>query len=180
MKNIEAISILDKGQSKHATILIKTIMTKLIIILLLSPLFSMAQPTMFINNDSAKVKINVSIQARDAEYIGSFMSSGFYRADYDELFDQLKTKMRIANPPVSQTLVAVDSIPIRTWLSIMQQIKTDYIAVQGGLSTRLDAILKAKNNAYMTRILNLANTRDIEAYINNRRQGRINIRRSEN
>jgi len=154
-------------------------MKKLIIILLLSPLFSMAQPFMF-DNDSAKVKINVSIQARDAEYIGSFLSSGFYRADYDELFDQLKVKMRISNPPINQNSVAVDSIPIRTWLSIMQQIRMDYIAVQAGIFTRVDAILRAKNNDYLTRILNLANTRDTEAYINNRRQGRINIRRSEN
>ena len=154
-------------------------MKKLIIILLLSPMFAMAQPFMF-DNDSAKVKINVSIQARDAEYIGSFLSSGFYRADYDELFDQLKVKMRISNPPINQNSVAVDSIPIRTWLSIMQQIRMDYIAVQAGIFTRVDAILRAKNNDYLTRILNLANTRDTEAYINNRRQGRINIRRSEN
>jgi hypothetical protein len=142
-------------------------------------MFAMAQPFMF-DNDSAKVKINVSIQARDAEYIGSFLSSGFYRADYDELFDQLKVKMRISNPPINQNSVAVDSIPIRTWLSIMQQIRMDYIAVQAGIFTRVDAILRAKNNDYLTRILNLANTRDTEAYINNRRQGRINIRRSEN
>ena len=154
-------------------------MKKLITILLLSPLFSMAQPFMF-DNDSARVKINVSIQARDAEYIGSFLTSGFYRADHDEVFDQFKTKMRIANPPINQVLVAMDSIPIRTWLSIMQQVRMDYIAVQAGVFTRVDAVLRATNNAYMTRILNLANTQDISQYQDRRRSGRYNIRRSEN
>jgi hypothetical protein len=155
-------------------------MKKIIIILLLSPLFSMAQPTMFMDNDSAKVKINVSIQARDAEYIGSFLTAGFYRADYDEVFDQLKTKMRIANPPINQSLVAIDSISVRTWLSIVQQIRMDYIAVQAGVFNRLDAILRARNNAYMIRILNLVNASDISNYQNNRRNGRQNIRKSEN
>jgi hypothetical protein len=154
-------------------------MKKLITILLLSPLFAMAQPFIF-DNDSAKVKINVSIQARDAEYIGSFLTSGFYRADYDEVFDQFKLKMRITNPPLNQNLVTVDSISVRTWLSLIQQIRTDYIAVQAGVFSRLDAVLRARNNAYMTRILNLYNSRDIETYTNSRRNGRVNIRRSEN
>lgn len=151
-------------------------MKKLITILLLSPLFSMAQPFQFYN-DSAKLKINVSIQARDAEYIGSFIA---YQQNYDEVFDQLKTKMRIANPPINQSLVAIDSIPVRTWLSIMQQLRMDYIAVQAGVFTRVDAILRERNNAYMTSILNLTNTQDIAQYVDRRRSGRVNIRRSKN
>lgn len=146
-------------------------MKNIIIILLLSPLFGFAQI------DSANVKINVSIQARDAEYLGSFIS---FKEEYDELFDALKLKMRLANPPINQSLVAIDSISVRTWLSMMQHIRTDYIAVQAGIFTRVDAVLRAKNNAYLTRLLNDANTFDQRQYVDRRRMGRYNIRKSEN
>jgi hypothetical protein len=152
-------------------------MKKLITILLLSPLFSMAQPLLWSSNDSSKVKINVSIQARDAEYIGEFIA---FKQEYDLLFDALKSKMRIANPPLNQTLVSVDSISVLTWLSVATHIRKDYIAIQGGVFTRLDAILRARNNAYMTRVLNLFNTSDISQYTDRRKLGRYNIRRSEN
>ena len=146
-------------------------MKKLITILLLSPLFGFAQI------DSSAVKINVSIQARDAEYIGSFIA---YQQEYDLLFDALKSKMRIANPPINQTLVAIDSISVGTWLSVSNHIRKDYIANQGGVFTRLDAVLRAKNNAYLTRLLNDAKTFDIRQYKDRRKSGRFNIRRSEN
>lgn len=145
-------------------------MKKLIIILLLSPLFSMAQV------DSSAVKINVSIQARDAEYIGSFIS---FKEEYDELFDQLKLKMRIVNPPSGNTVVAIDNISVKVWLSVAHNIRTDYLAIQGGVFTRIDAILRAKNNAYLTRNLNESNTFDTKEYQDKRKSGRFNIRRTE-
>lgn len=143
-------------------------MKKLITILLLSPLFGFAQI------DSSAVKINVSIQARDAEYIGSFIS---FKEEYDELFDQFKLKMRIANAPTGNTVVAIDSISVKTWLSVSNHIRKDYIAIQGGVHTRLDAILRAKNNAYLTRLLNDSNTFDTRQYTDRRQIGRFNIRR---
>lgn len=146
-------------------------MKNLITILLLSPLSGFAQI------DSSLVKINVSIQARDAEYIGSFIA---YQQSYDELFDQFKLKMRIATPPVNQSLVAIDSISVGTWLMVANHIRKDYIAIQGGVYTRLNVILRAKNNAYLTRLLNDANTFDQRQYVDKRRSGRYNIRKSEN
>lgn len=144
-------------------------MKKLILILLLSPLFGFAQI------DSASVKINVSIQARDAEYIGSFIA---YQQSYDELFDELKTKMRIAKPPINQNLVTLDSISVSTWLSVANHIRKDYIATQKGVFSRLDAMLRANNNKYLTRLLNDAVSFDNRQYINNRQSGRKNIRKS--
>jgi len=153
-------------------------MKKLITILLLSPLFGFAQvDSLIVEIDSSAVKINVSIQARDAEYIGEFIA---FKKEYDLLFDALKTKMRVANPPLNQTLVAIDSISVSTWLSVSNHIRKDYIAIQAGIFTRLDAILRARNNAYLTRLLNDANTFDIRQYTDRRRSGRFNIRRSEN
>lgn len=143
-------------------------MKKLITILLLSPLFGFAQI------DSSLVKINVSIQARDAEYIGSFIS---FKEEYDELFDGLKLKMRIANAPTGNTLVAIDSISVKTWLDVSNHIRKDYIAIQGGVFTRVDALLRVKNNGYLTRLLNDANTFDIRQYTERRQIGRFNIRR---
>jgi hypothetical protein len=146
-------------------------MKKLITILLLSPLFGFAQI------DSSAVKINVSIQARDAEYIGEHIA---FKQEYDLLFDALKSKMRIDNPPINQTLVVIDSISVGTWLSLSNHIRKDYIAIQAGVFTRLDAILRAKNNSYLTRLLNDANTFDIRQYTDRRKSGRVNIRRSKN
>lgn len=143
-------------------------MKKLIILLLLSPLFSYSQI------DSSSVKINLSIQARDAEYIGSFIA---FKEDYEELFDQFKLKMRIVSPPLNTTLVAVDSIQVKTWLLVSNQIRKDYIAIQAGIFTRLDTELRAKNNAYLTRLLNEANSFDIRQYQGTRITGRLKIRR---
>ena len=154
-------------------------MKKLVTILLLSPLFTMAQPSAF-ENDSAMVKINVSIQARDAEYIGSFVTEGFYRSDYDEIFDELKRKMRIENPPKGNNVLAIDSISVKTWLNLMEHIRKDYIAIQNGVYSRIEAILRATNNAYMVRLLNLSNTQATAEYIHRRRIGRFTIRKSMN
>jgi hypothetical protein len=88
--------------------------------------------------------------------------------------------MRIAKLPINQTLVAIDSISVSTWLSVANHIRKDYIAIQAGIFTRLDAILRAKNDAYLTRLLNDATTFDIRQYTDRRKSGRYNIRRSEN
>lgn len=138
-------------------------MKKLIIILLLSPLFGYSQI------DSAAVKINLSIQARDLEYYTPFIS---FREEYDELFDAIKLKARVQNPPTNTTLVALDSIQVKTWLLVSNFIRKDYIAIQAGIFSRLDATLRAKNNAYLTRLLNEANAYDTNLYLNIRQAGR--------
>lgn len=140
----------------------------IIILLAIIPFVSQAQI------DSSAVKINVSIQARDAEYLGSFIS---FKEDYEDLFDVLKAKLRITNPPTGATLISVDSITIATWYKVLNVVRKDHIAIQAGLFSRIDAIIRAKNNDYLTRLLNEANAFDARQYQDIRLLGRIKLRR---
>lgn len=124
--------------------------------------------------DSAQIKINTSIQVRDAEYLGSFIS---FKEEYEDLFDAIKSKLRIPNAPTNTTLITVDSVTVGVWYKVMNHIRKDHIAIQGGIFTRLDAIVRAKNNAYLNRLLNEANAFDTRQYQDSRLFGRIKLRR---
>lgn len=146
----------------------------LFILLLLSPLFAKAQPGMFMfNNDSAKVKINLPVQARDAEYLANFVS---HQEQYEDLYDAMKAKFRVANPPANTANIAIDSIEIRTWLFVAQVLRRDHIALQAGVFSRLDALLKSKNNVYLTKQLNDALAYDTSIYTDARTNGRRRLR----
>lgn len=150
-------------------------MKKLIIILLVISAFAPRKASAQI--DSASVKVNVSIQARDAEYLASFTP---FREEYEDLFDSMKSKFRVSTPPVNTTNIAVDSVSVLAWLKVMAHIRKDHIAIQAGVFSRIEAVLRAKNNAYLTRNLNEANASDTGTYTEARLFGRIRLRKSVN
>lgn len=143
----------------------------IIILLALMPFLSFSQV------DSSAIKINVSVQARDCEVIASFIS---HRELYEDLFDAIKAKFRVANSPSNLTAIQVDSVSIGTWILVSEILRKDYISIQANCFSRIDALLRAKNVPYLTRILNQGNQADIAHYQTIRAIGRQKLRRATN
>jgi len=96
------------------------------------------------SQDSTKVQI--SVEARDLEYIAATAS---FEADED-FFDAVKSKFRVQNPPSGGTLVVVDSIYTIDWLRIYLRLKKDYVAVDQNVAKRVGDILVAVGQNYLT------------------------------
>lgn len=143
----------------------------IIILLALMPFYSFSQV------DSSAIKINVSVQARDCEVIASFIS---HRELYEDLFDAIKTKFRVTNAPSNTTSIQVDSVSIGTWILVSDILRKDYISIQANAFSRIDALLRAKNVPYLTRLLNQGNQADIAHYQTIRAIGRQKLRRATN
>lgn len=141
-------------------------MKNIIAILLLIPLFSFPQ------SDSAK--ITVTIQARDCEYMGFFIS---HHEDYEDLFDAMKTKFRVANPPSGTNNVVIDTIYTIQWLRVSERLRADPHAIGGNVYSRVDAALRAINNVYLTSRLDEMNSRDVNIFTDYRLVGRFRLRR---
>lgn len=124
--------------------------------------------------DNENTKVTVSIQARDCEFIGLYVAND---PEFEELYDAMKAKFRIASPPSGTTAVAIDTIPIGQWLSISAKLRTAPYAIMGSVWARYDAALRASNNVYMTGRLNVMDAGDTEIFTNFRIAGRAKLRR---
>lgn len=119
--------------------------------------------------DSSAVKINVNIQARDLEYITAILP---YSDEFEDAYDSAKIRFRVANPPTNTTTVSVDSVTVGTWLKIDRILQKDYISVGANVFSRVDAALRAKNNAWLTGQLDFYITDGTNYYNNLRTLGR--------
>lgn len=99
----------------------------------------------FLSDDS--VKINVSIQNRDAELIAALIP---YSIEFEDAYLAAIAKYRVANPPTGNTNVAIDSVMVSTWLKIWTMLKRNPYAIGASADARVDAVLRAKNNAWLT------------------------------
>lgn len=116
-------------------------MKKLFFILLLLPLFSTAQI------DSSAIKVSISVQARDIEVISTLI----VRNDlYEDVWDNVKVKFRVAVPPAGNEIVVMDTIPLKLLHSIYILLSSNNIAVKKNVLSRYEAILRAKNQSWLT------------------------------
>lgn len=143
-------------------------MRKIILLLLLGPLLANAQ------TDSSSVKINVNIQARDLEYMAAVLP---YSLEYEDVYDAAKAKFRVASPPSGNTNVAIDSVTVGTWLKIALLLQDNTIAVAANVYSRVEAVLRAKNNAWLTGKLNWYIADGTNYYNNLRAIGRKRLRK---
>lgn len=136
--------------------------------------FLLISLTGFSQVDSSKIKITVSLQARDCEYLGSFVP---FNENYEDIFDGIKAKFRVANSPTGNTVVQIDTVQIIQWINVSVKIRSDAIAILAGIHTRLDNALRAVNIDYLTNRLNVYATADTTTYTSNRNLGRFKLRR---
>lgn len=102
----------------------------------------------FLLNAQDSVKVQVSIQARDAKYIGAISS----KDGEEPFFDAIKHKFRVgvAQLPAGATLVQVDSIHTEDWIRIYSVLRYDAVAITAGTTSRIGTELRAINQAYLT------------------------------
>lgn len=131
-------------------------MKKLLILLLLFAGAASAQV------DSSAVKINASIQARDVQLIAALIP---YSEEYEDSYDAAKVKFRVAVPPTGNTNVSIDSVTVGTWLNIWLILKRNPYAIGASADSRVETVLRAKSNAWLTAKMN-AMIADATAYYN--------------
>ena len=120
------------------------------------------------------VKISVTLQARDLEYIGYHVS---FNERFESIFDSAKLFFRVPSPPSGTTAIKIDSIPIAQWLGVSLQLRYDPIAVLGNVHSRLVTALGNVNNTYLNSKLAELDTQDTAEYMRRRQAGRFKLRR---
>ena len=138
-----------------------------LILLLMIPLFSKSQNTI----------ISVTIQARDCEYIGSFCGTD---DDYQDLDSSLKSKFRPRETaPSGTTNVILGGVTNGVWARVVHHLRYDHFACIGNNNefTRVDAVLRALNNAWLTAALDADITEFNNGHDANRARGRSRIKR---
>lgn len=120
------------------------------------------------------VKITITPQARDLEYIGSFI---FNSNENEDLYDSLKVKFRIVNPPTGNTTVSVTGYT-EDWLRVYNRLINDATALKANCTSRLGTILRAVNQVYLTGKLDDIDVADGQTFQTMRRFGRQKLRRN--
>lgn len=131
-------------------------MKKLIILLFLFAGAASAQI------DSSLVKINASIQARDVQLIAALIP---YSEEYEDPYYAARIKFKVANPPTNTTAVSIDSVTVGTWLNVWLILKRNPYAIGASADSRVETVLRAKNNVWLTAKMN-AMIADATSYYN--------------
>lgn len=137
-------------------------------------LFALLLVTSNVIAQDENTKVTVTIQARDCEFLGYFISNA---PEYEDLYDGMKVKFRVASPPLGTTNVQLDTIPIGQWLSVSTKLRIDPYAIGGSVYSRVDAALRAVGNSYLTARLNAMDAGDTEVFTSFRTLGRFRLRR---
>lgn len=125
--------------------------------------------------DSSTIKVSAQIQARDIEYIAQYLVNN---DKYEEVWDNIKAKFRVANPPSGNTNVTIDTVALLVWADLHAELKHDVFAKT--TYNRVDAVLLALNQSWLTARIN-----EQEAYFNDRQNalqalGRAKLRKQKN
>ena len=119
------------------------------------------------------VKVTLSVQARDCEYIGAF---AFNHDSLEELWDSFKVKFRVPNPATGNTTVSVTAYTL-DWLSVLNRLNNDATALKALCTKRVSDLLRAVNQPYLTGKLNALDVADQNTFQSMRQFGRSKLRR---
>lgn len=141
------------------------------VLFIISILFSLASKS----QDS--VKVTITPQARDLEYIGSFI---FIDEQYETIFDSVKVKFRLAQEaPTGTTTISVTAYTVDL-IRLITRLKNDATAIKGGSATRVEALLRTLNQVYLTSKLDALDQADLATFISMRLFGRQKLKKSPN
>jgi hypothetical protein len=121
--------------------------------------------------------VSAVIQARDCEYIGSFTGND---DDYQDLDSALKSKFRPRETaPSGTTNVTLGGVTNGVWARVMHHLRYDPVACLGNNNefTRVDAVLRALNNTWLTAALDADAVEFNNRHDGNRVRGRVRIKR---
>lgn len=120
--------------------------------------------------------VTLSVRASDLSYIASMALNGI---STEAIYDSMKAKFRVANPPTGNTLVPVTAVTM-DWLLIYATLKGDAIALKGLCTSRLETLLRAVNQVYLTGKLDALDTADVNTFMVRILDGRFKLRRAGN
>jgi hypothetical protein len=106
------------------------------------------------------VKVSIAVQARDLGYIGSFV---FNSNEFEELYDSIKVKFRVANPATGITTVNITGYT-QDWFNVYTRLNNDATALKALCTKRLEALLRAVNQPYLTSKLDAIDAANINSY----------------
>lgn len=139
-------------------------MKKLLLIAAILPFAAIAQ-------DSVKVTLNV--QARDLEPTGNYL---YTRLELETYMDTVKAKFRIPNPPTGTTTMSITAYTI-DWILLMRVLKGDVARVKAGTAARVETLLRAVGQTYLTAALDAIDAADDSGNTVDRITGRRLLRR---
>jgi hypothetical protein len=101
----------------------------------------------YCQTDSSKTKISLSIAAKDCEYI----SLKFEKSNkFEDIDSTVKRKFRDpGGAPTNNTSVQLDSIEVRVWRDIMNDLRFDIIAVHENVYKRISDALISNGNTWI-------------------------------
>jgi len=140
------------------------------VIILLVSLQSQAQ------TDSSALSATANIKARDLEYIGSFI---FIDNEVENLYDSIKVKFRVQNPPTGNTIATVTATNA-DWLYIIRRLKNDATAIKANCTSRVETALRAAGQSWLVSELNKIDYGDQTTFSTMRQFGRQKLRRNIN
>ena len=119
------------------------------------------------------VKITITPQVRDLEYIASF---AYNDNALENFFDSVKVKFRVQNPPTGNTTVSFTAYT-QDWLLIIQKLKHSDIALNANCASRIETLLRAVNQSYLTGKLDESDVDITNSFQSFRTFGRSRLRR---
>lgn len=123
------------------------------------------------------VKVSLTLQARDIEYLASISS----KDGDDDFFDAVKHKFLVVNPPTGTTNVTFDStMYIVDVLRVFTKLKNDPTAIKANCATRIETALRALNNVYLTGKLDALDVSDAQTFQTMRGVGRYKLNKKLN
>jgi len=140
---------------------------KKLIIILLFPFASYSQDS---------TVISVGAQTRDWEYATQFM---YNSTALENIYDSVKIKFRVANPPTGNTVVTISGYTV-DFYNLFERLKNDAVSIKNGCTSRIETLLRALNQPYLTGKLDAIDLADTQTFQTMRQFGRDKLRRRTN
>lgn len=118
------------------------------------------------------VVITITPRASDLEYIASFSFSDVT----ENLYDSVKAKFRVQSPPTGNTTVSITGAT-GDWIDIFVKLRNDPTALKSLCTNRIEALLRAVNQSYLTNRLDAMDSADQSTFTTMRAVGRFKLRR---
>lgn len=115
------------------------------------------------------VKVTVSPQGREMEYLLSFV---YNSGTHENLFDSIKVKYRVDPIPPALTGTPITAYT-QDWLAAFVVLKNDATAIKAQCTSRLEVLLRAVNQSYLTGKLDALDTNDTQTFQAMRQFGRL-------
>jgi hypothetical protein len=137
------------------------------LLLLIIPAISFCQ-------DSSRLKPSVTLQARDCEFIASFIQLETKFVDLDSV---LISKFRITTSPTGTDNVVIPAVENRVWIDIYRRLSLSSVALRQNTFTRFETALTATAHTWLTSRITANQTDNQDQFSATRKYGRERLKK---